>query len=270
MISVCVFGSQARASADRLSDLDVLIVGEPSAIELAKSNWLNAGWNVTAFERSGFERMAEVRSLFIQHLKQESRIVTDPDGYLAKTLETYSPKTEYTGERNDSVRHLLSLPACLGQYWYDLCLADIHYVFVRNLMILHLASRGTYCFDYRELVRSLSGELHLSQPEQIALGQLRSLKHGYRNRSVALDPQPTLTLIRSVVHKASVAWGDLSESSIANGDTTDEYLLLRRRELELVRDNCPTALDKLSSDHPLFELWRSIRGAGGYPRARMQ
>lgn len=268
MTSICIFGSQARRSTDSFSDRDVLLVGEPPAVERLKLDWLAAGWNVTTFERGGFERMAEVKSLFIQHLKQEANIIVDAEGYLATALRTYSPKTEYLAERNDALRHVLHLPHESGRYWYDLCLADTHYVFLRNVAILNLASKGEYCFDYRLIMERLSGELKLSSTEESSLQELRSLKHGYRNRIGGLKPHLSLSGIRSVAQKAALTWGDLSESSIVNGDTRADYFRLRQRELELVGSWCPTILDRLSQHHPLFEVWQSIRGAAGYPRPR--
>jgi hypothetical protein len=267
MISVCIFGSQARRTADLLSDRDVLVVGNPSsARDHAVADWQARDWHVSVFDRVAFSRLANVRSLFVQHLKQEGRILRDDGSFLAAALESYLPKRDYSAERNDALRHIAALPFSSGSRWFDLCLADIIYVFFRNAAILHFASTGLYCFQYDELVARVADKFGISSEEQFALFALRDLKHAYRRRAPDCVAEPLLGLARTIIQDISSTIPNQAESSIARGDTTDEYFRLRLIELELTSRFEPSQLDVLKPEDNLFELWQQVLGAGGYPK----
>jgi len=269
MMSVCIFGSQARRTADALSDRDVLLVAAPSAsLDQAVDRWTADAWNVSVFDRLAFARMADVRSLFIQHLKQEGRILHDYDGFLASTLERYVPKADYSAERNDALRQITGLPVTTGAYWPDLCLADIVYVLFRNAAILHLACAGEYCFQYDVLTERMVDLFALDARDRTCLLALRDLKHGYRRREAALSVDPMLSGAREVVDRIMTRLSSLTTSSIANGDTTADYYQMRLFELSLVTRVEPSRLDALGPDDDLFAAWQRIRGAGPYPRPK--
>ena len=59
-----------------------------------------------------------------------------------------------------------------------------------------------------------------------------------------------------------------AESSIARGDTTDDYFRLRLLELDLTNCFEPSQLDALKPGDGLFELWQQVLGAGGYPKVK--
>ena len=269
MISVCIFGSQARRTADLLSDRDVLVVGDPSsARDCTVAGWQARAWHVSVFDRVAFARLANVRSLFVQHLKQEGRIVRDDGRLLAAALEGYLPKRDYSAERNDALRQIAALPYSSGSRWFDLCLADIAYVFFRNAAILHFASTGFYCFQYDELVVRVADKFGLSDAEQSALLALRDLKHAYRRRAPDRFAEPLLGSARAVIQSIASTIPNQTESSIARGDTTDEYFRLRLLELNLMNRFEPSQLDALKPDDGLFELWQQVLGAGGYPKGK--
>jgi hypothetical protein len=271
MMSVCIFGSQARSTADALSDRDVLLIGSSStSLDQAIARWTANAWNVSVFDRPAFTRMAEVRSLFIQHLKQEGRILCDADGFLASTLEQYTPKADYSAERNDALRQIAGLPVATGAYWSDLCLADIVYVLFRNAAILHLACSREYCFQYEMLTGRMANLFALSVREQACLLALRGLKHGYRRRESDLPAERWVAEAQEVVDRIVTRLPDLVPSSIVNGDTTDDYYELRLYELELVRRIEPGRLDAMGPDDNLFAVWQQIRRAGPYPRPRVR
>jgi hypothetical protein len=269
MISVCIFGSQARRTADLLSDRDVLVVGEPSsARDCAVTGWEARAWHVSVFDRPAFARLANVRSLFVQHLKQEGRILRDDGHFLAAALEGYLPKQDYTAERNDALRQIAALPCSSGSRWFDLCLSDIAYVFFRNAAILHFASTGVYCFQYDALVARAGDEFGLTDAERSVLLALRDLKHGYRRRAPDCLAEPWLGAARTVIESITSALPNQADSSIARGDTTDDYFRLRLLELNLMNRFEPRQLDALKPGDGLFELGQQVLGAGGYPRGK--
>ncbi len=267
MLSICVIGSQARGTADRLSDRDVLIVGVSGAERDARTlEWSTDGWNVSAFDTPAFTRLAHVGSLFVQHVKQDGRIVRDDGGRLRRTLASYSPKAEYIGERNDALRQIAALPGEDGRYWHDLCLADIVYVLIRNAAILHLGSRGQYCFSYDELIVRLANDLQLGEEPMRVLRCLRHLKHAYRSREARAEVQGLVDGARETASQIAKRVGGMDTSAIAAGATNDTYIKRRLRELELAASLGPKVLDAIPADHPLGKVWQDMIRSAGYPR----
>lgn len=270
MLSICIIGSNARRTADALSDRDVLLVGPQDAeLDRVLTTWSARGWNASVFDRPSFCRLADVQSLFVQHVKQEGRIVRDDHGYLSATLASYVPKPDYQGERNDALRQALAIPPPNNDYWHDLCVADITYVLFRNAAILHLGSGGKYCFGFDELVAEIADEFGLKASEASSLLALRSGKHCYRARVLGHSGLVWLDLARYTIAKVATAMGDLRQSSVRAGTTTDDYFLQRLEELELVRLFSPIALDGIGVENPLYARWQKIKGAGGYPRPKL-
>ena len=270
MLSICIFGSQARQTADAISDRDVLVVGPPSPdLDKIVADWVAREWNVSVFDRLAFSRMAAVKALFVQHLKQEGRLVRDENGFLRSLLAQYSPKKDYSGERNDALRQIMALPLGSDVYWRNLCLADIIYVLFRNAAILHLACLGEYCFQYDALVDRMANIFDFGQSEQRSLLALRNLKHGYRRRAESLTVEPCLQEARAIIGQMMRRLSNACASSIAVGVTTDDYFKLRLQELELVTQNHPLLLDGLSQGSESFMLWQRIRSSAGYPKSKV-
>jgi len=66
ILSVYVFGSSARGSADDLSDRDVMIVCNNRAIcDELKNEWIDSGWFVAVYSPARFTKMAMAGSLFV-------------------------------------------------------------------------------------------------------------------------------------------------------------------------------------------------------------
>ena len=270
MLSVCIIGSQARGTADALSDRDVLLVGSlTSEFESLARGWTNKGWNVSAFDKPAFGRLSEVGSLFVQHVKQDGHIVRDDGGYLRQALVAYSPKSDYLGERDDALRQIACLSCEDGSYWHDLCLADIVYVLFRNTAILHLASCGQYCFSYDELVRRLAVNLRLGSRARETLLSLRTLKHAYRSRQVGVEAAGRVDRARQVAAEIARRVGGLRASAVEKGATTDDYLHRRLSELELVSTITPLVLDALPLGHALHATWTNMIRSAGYPKNKL-
>ncbi len=233
------------------------------------AGWTVRAWNVSVFDRLALERLADVKALFLQHLKQEGRLLHDDGAFLASILERYSPKPEYSAERNDALAQIVALPSITGAYWHDLCLADIVYVLFRNAAILHLACAGEYRFQYDSLVERMADLFDLDQRERFSLLLLRYLKHGYRRRVEGLTVWVPLQESRRVVERMIERLPNMTESSISAGVTTEDYFKLRLAELDLVVRCHPGLLDMLGPESDVFALWQRIRWGGGYPKPRI-
>lgn len=268
MISICIFGSQARGTADLLSDRDLLLIGNESGVADEALFWKAQGWNITTFPPRAFQRLCDVQALFVQHVKLEGKIVQDDHGFLASTLDHYTPKTNYWEEIEDVCQQVSLLPSPRGNYWWDLCLADIMCVLVRNLAVFYLASSQKYIFDFTLLIRGLSDALTLEKDHQEALLTLRKLKHAYRLRSRVPDCPDTVFRAHAAVTSLISQVPRSAVSSIATGMTSDSYFRLRLAELDLVRQHDPRDLDALPTESELYARWLAIRRSGGYPKPR--
>lgn len=269
MVSICIFGSQARRTADGFSDRDVLLLGNSGAkLEPITKEWQSAGWNITTFSRPAFKRMAGAKALFVQHLKQEGCIIRDDGDFLASMLQDFSPKPSYESEKRDALEYLSLLPALGESYWLNLCIGDITYVIFRNVLVLHLASRGTYVFDYERLVSAIATEFKVPQIGREALVKLREMKHTYRGRRHDASILSWLPIARDAAAAISEQLMPTGESSIARGDTTDAYYQLRNAELELVQQYDPRWLDRLQPHEKGFMEWKLICNSGGYPKPK--
>jgi len=269
-VSICVFGSQARGSADALSDRDVLLIGRPGVeLELIAKDWQHRAWNVSTFSKEAFDRFAEVRSLFVQHVKQESLILRDDKRYLSKTLENYIPNLSYAAERNDALAFALTLPEGKENYWHNMCIADIYYVIIRNFSILYFADFKEYIFDFDLLIQKISTEFSFNDVEKLSLLNLRVYKHAYRNRKSGFNCKSDLDNVRKCLNIINNKIESRYVSSIDIGLTTSEYYDLRTVELNIVSRESPVDLDLMEVSHPRFALWQRIIGAGGYPKPRI-
>lgn len=250
-----------------MSDRDVLLVGPPSrALDQAASRWAERSWNVSVFDRPTLERLAEVKALFLQHLKQEGRLLLDEDYYLTSVLGRYSPKADYSAERNDALAQIAALPRAVPNYWQNLCIADIVYVLFRNAAILHLACSKEYHFQFDVLVDRIGDLFNLGRQERLTLIALRNLKHAYRHRVAGLQVRPCILEARQVINRIIEQLPDMRASSIATGATTEDYFKTRMVELELVTRYNPKYLDSLGPDSDMFDVWRRIKSSGGYPK----
>src|SRR5690349_7310060 len=140
MISVCIYGSMARQQTDELSDRDVLILApsKEDAFEQC-SSWRASGWNASFFTDMHFSRLVEFRSLFVQHIKLEGRIIRDDGGRLRELLDQFLPAPSYHEDFYDALLPLKWIDRREPHYWAQLCIGDILFVVSRNAGILHAA-----------------------------------------------------------------------------------------------------------------------------------
>ncbi|MCG7494587.1 hypothetical protein [Thalassobius sp. Cn5-15] len=188
-VSICIFGSSARATDDALSDRDVLIVAEDlSEIRPIISKWTESGWSVSCYSRTRFQNVANAGSLFVKHLQLEGRIVVDQSGWLAASLAQYNPKRSYTKELSEALDLSLPLERLMGSNALaePALVADIGYVFLRNYAIYRCAQEMLYVFDYASLLEELQAIEGFSNKCREQLLSLRIGKHIFRSGYAAL------------------------------------------------------------------------------------
>lgn len=177
--SLAIFGSVPRGDADLISDKDVLVATDnpkpPFAATLER-----AGYSPSVYNWDQLHSLARDGSLFLQHLKQESRIVFDRQGRLKELLTDYRPKNDYSFRIAENIA-LLEITAGVPNTSLAMAWAfDVLAVAIRNHAILQLAQEGQYVFSYSELIARLGHAHQLPERERQLLLDLRSRKREYR------------------------------------------------------------------------------------------
>ena len=180
--AIAIFGSAARGDNDAFSDRDLLIVSEDeTTLREMKAKYDSVGWSCTAYSWGRLQRAADQGSLFVQHLKQESKVLTDPSDRLAHLLAQYSTKTSYKREWDGAaslVGNLMQhLPQCdAGPMWT----LDVLSVGFRSLAVANLADNGIYAFSNSGIIDGLTRINMIRKEDRPQLNALRRYKSLYR------------------------------------------------------------------------------------------
>ena len=180
--SLVLFGSAARGDHDLFSDRDLLIVMDDQvALKSLKAHYDTIGWSCTAYSWSRLQHAANQGSLFVQHLKQEAKIIRDPYDRFAALLDKYTTKSSYKREAEGAASLLGNLtqhlPLCdAGPMWA----MDVLSVGFRSLAVAKLADYGIYAFANTDILDNLmrTGLIRQSDAHQLQL--LRQFKSRYR------------------------------------------------------------------------------------------
>ncbi|CAN7423745.1 hypothetical protein [Mesorhizobium caraganae] len=268
MISVCIYGSEARRRTDILSDRDLLIIGDSQEAAVDEcQRWKADGWNVSFFTQQHFTRLIDFQSLFVQHIKLEGIIIRDDNAHLKSQLEQFCPAKSYVADLKDALLPVDWIDRYEERYWARLCIGDILFVAARNVGILYAATNGIHVYDYPTVIEYLSASFSLDASQRTALFSLRHLKAAYRARSTEIDA--TGALLKSVLVMKDIrdAISPL-EDSPTRDFLPNNYHALRRAELELVRNYDPRDLDRKTPSHEFFELWQLVCNPADYPKLR--
>jgi hypothetical protein len=156
-ISAAVFGSTVRGDSDSISDRDVLFVCRtPEAIAHCLDPLRKSGWSPTVYSWARLSIAASRGDLFIQHLRQEADILSDPDHSLKAILESFRPCSSYETQHEAAKRLFGTIEyvpeGMLGTLWA----LDVASVSFRSLAVTFLANNGLYRFARKEIVQSLA------------------------------------------------------------------------------------------------------------------
>ena len=285
--SCAVFGSAARGDIDAFSDRDLLVVADSGpALRELKARYDAAGWSCTAYSWDRLQQAADQGSLFVQHLKQESKIISDPSDQLAHLLARYSPRGSYKQEFVGAASLLGNLvqqpPRCYkGPMWT----LDVLSVGFRSLAVAALADNGIYAFANSDITNGLAKIGLINREEGNRLSHLRRFKSLYRRGVVddGIDWNETYDWIRLIdktfnlgISSQCVGSTEIMDLALAgtqnNTAQSDWYVRCRRIEsalwmLEPRKSSMCTAF--LEHRQRLFEIVRSPNNyawhfTGGY------
>lgn len=263
MLSMCVIGSVARKSFDLMSDKDLLVVGDENEVRIHLTPYLEGGWNISRYSHEAFVEMVGNGSLFVQHVKQDGRLLRDDGDFLNGILRSYRMKENYSSELKEAVLPLMHLSFEWEDYWVSLLNADIAYVSIRNACILQRASIGKPIFDFNILIDWISKEVGFNTSLRDALISLRALKYSYRTRRDDCDLS-SLSLIAEAVQCLVRYWGSNISSANSTDTKSNGYFDLRNLELRLIEKFSPIYLDSLGPESGAYDVWSSICGLDPY------
>ena len=245
--SEAFFGSAARRDGDGFSDLDYLIVGDDGGHIRGRKAWLQErGFSVADYTWVRLEKLSSAKTLFLIHLKLESRITIDTEGRLNSLLCCVQPKTNYCTDYRDSLVLFDPLRAVPNHPRGFAWAADALAVAFRNSAILQLASDGEFIFSMNKIITRLRARGLITGQQQEDLRSLRVWKAGYRS---SVDFGLTEKQFARAASAVREALDHDFEVGLTNGapiaeasskSSTDVYAYMRSLEAELI--SLPRAL----------------------------
>lgn len=196
--NIALFGSMARGDHDLLSDRDLLVVSESNIPVRQLEELRKNGFSPAAYTWSSLESLAKYQSLFLVHLKLESRIIKDHDLRLSDFLSRVNPSQDYSGIRRQSGA-LAALTSGVPKdanllFWA----ADVLAVALRNYLVALAAESGVFIFSYGALIDYAYTIFNLDGEDRRLLQHLRTWKAAYRNKGIRTSESPSLEAIQAV------------------------------------------------------------------------
>jgi hypothetical protein len=262
--SIAIYGSKARLDFDQHSDNDLLVVADSFEnlydVERAFSR---QGYSCSAYTFKRLQNLVDKKALFIQHLKQDAKMLFDKDDRLSILLKNFSPKDSYDvelKEAKDYFKLLNYIPDTkLGIGWAF----DIIAIGIRNYNILELANHKIYEFSLNKILENSKRIFNLTDSEIEILLNSRIAKKHYREKSFDLLPSKTdlLESIKVIEKRYSISinpvfldnwtFNQYSFEAIYSNKLTSGYQRLRLFEAFIM-----THTKDLNSD--LFKKCRRI------------
>jgi len=154
--SISIFGSSLGPNFDKYSDKDLLMVSDSySTLAELKKKYESEGYSVSTYTYKKLKYLSEKGSLFVQHLKVESKILIDYKDLLKSILDNHKeiqPSNEQIYDSIEYFNFLRIIPdSVIGYAWF----CDCFYVGIRNYLILKSASERNYNFSFLSLLNDL-------------------------------------------------------------------------------------------------------------------
>jgi len=207
LYSIAIFGSLARMDCDNLSDKDLLIISDDDKLQKSlQIHFYSSGWSCTVYTWPRLHWAIANNALFVQHLKQEAKIIYDPSGTLVDLLKHFTARVSYKPEIESSKRLLGILEHIPNNVIGRLWALDVLMVGMRSLAVGILANEGIYRFSLKEILDGLIRLDLINSSDASLLSGLRYYKKSYRHRNFSFIPKLTtvFNLIDLVSRKFSL------------------------------------------------------------------
>ena len=185
--AAAIFGSYARGDADRLSDKDLLLIGNDiKGLRLAATRLDYFGWSCSTYTWLQLSQEVKRRSLFIQHLRLEGVVIKDTSERLFEMLYGAEPRSDYSWEA-EQAKDLIGLIEYIpNNDWGSIWALDVLMVGFRSFGYAVLANEGIFHFSFDEVLRNLKKINLLKSSDLHELQSLRKCKHYYRENPKTL------------------------------------------------------------------------------------
>jgi len=184
MFSIVVFGSQVSGGSDDQSDHDLLIICEGSNKRSLIDMYSKKGYSVSAYTPRQLEFMQKKGSLFIQHLKYESKILHDENDEFKQFIENcplIRPTPKEMHQSRESIINAIQSPKDpILSGWK----ADYLFVLSRDYFVKYFARNNDLIFNTKSLSTKISKEFDLNKDEINIFLRLRVYKSNYRNGEI--------------------------------------------------------------------------------------
>ena len=182
MEAIVEFGSQVSGGRNEFSDHDLLIVSNIKNKKELIAKYEAQGYSVSFYSQKQLELMKSKGSLFLQHLKHESFILSDEDSlfsYFINNCIFIHPSSNELEQCRKSLERLSLIPKDprLLQWAYDYC-----YVISRDYFIKHFAQQNDLVFNPSQLQSKINSTFSLTAENRDLLLYLRQQKNIYRNQ----------------------------------------------------------------------------------------
>ncbi len=181
IISAVLFGSQVSGGSDQQSDKDLLVVCNPEYKMDAIKKYSGLGYSVSVYTPRQLESMRLQGSLFLQHLRRESRVLYDSNGVFAQFIAKCQFTPPSSEEMKRSTKSLVNALNCPVDYRVSWWLADYLFVLSRDYFIKHFAKKGLVIFNVIQLSQAIEKEFKLRSTEAEVFLKLRKCKSIYRS-----------------------------------------------------------------------------------------
>jgi len=147
-----LYGSHARGSANKHSDVDVLAVVKTNPRSLTAD-----ALTVTAYRASHLRALAARGSLFVLHLVRDGRVLYDPSGVLSGVMADYQPPTNpaLLGEELSVAARGLQAATAHERAVHGPAMTKLGYYLIRTAAYDRCARKGTPEFDSRIALANL-------------------------------------------------------------------------------------------------------------------
>lgn len=183
MYAIVEFGSLTRQEGDCYSDRDLLIICPKELKKSYVNRYVNEGYSVTFLTKQQLVFMKEKGSLFLQHLRFESKIILDSNlefSLFINKCALIHPSQKEVAICQKSIEFLSKWPSTpLLSAWK----ADFLFCLSRDYLIKCLARKGRIAFGLKDIEAKSKDLFSLTSEDFKALSTLRKVKAAYRSDS---------------------------------------------------------------------------------------
>jgi hypothetical protein len=188
MKAMVQFGSQISGGANNLSDKDLLIINSYKNKNRLVKKYSKEGYSVSFYTPIQLSYMRDKGSLFLQHLRLESKIISDKENLFKEFINSCvhtKPTISEIGKCRRSLYNALKIPK---EEKLNAWLSDYIFVLSRDYFVKYFALKGKLVFNINELCHEIHLEFGLTKKDTLALLDLRKIKNIYRTGVAQLSP----------------------------------------------------------------------------------